>query len=79
MKRGRKRKRRGVPQAPSGAGHISADRANRTDFRREGLRRDARSAGGMGYIFGSSPLVYIITGRKYKILGLNPIHSLPLM
>ena len=45
------------------AGHISADRANRTGFRGEGLRG---SAGGIGYVFGSGPLVDISTGRKYK-------------
>ena len=39
--------RRGVPEAPSGAGHISADRAYHTGFRGEGLRGTAGSEGNM--------------------------------
>jgi hypothetical protein len=39
--------RRGVPEAPSGVRHGSADRTNRTDFRGEGLRESAGAAGGM--------------------------------
>lgn len=39
--------RRGVPQAPSGAGEVSADRANHTGSRGEGLRGSAGAAGGM--------------------------------
>ena len=47
QKLGRKRMRRGFPEAPSGAGRGSADRANRTGFRREGLRESAGAAGDM--------------------------------
>ena len=47
--------RRGVPQAPSGAGHISADRAYRTDFRGEDLRESARLVGDM---VGGGSLVF---------------------
>ena len=56
QKPGRKRKRRGGPEAPSGAGHISVDRANRTGFRREGLRGSAGAAGGM--VDGGSSAVF---------------------
>ena len=56
IKLGRKRMRCGVPDAPSGAGHISADRANRTGFRREGLRGSAGAAGGM--VGGGSSAVF---------------------
>lgn len=47
QKLGRNRKRRGVSQAPSGARHGSADRADHTDFREEGLRGTAGAAGDM--------------------------------
>ena len=60
----------GFPDAPSGAGRISADRAYQTGFRGEGLRE---SAGGIGYVFGSGPLVVVITGRRYKILMLTSV------
>ena len=66
MKLGRKRKRRGVPQAPSGAGHISADRAYHTDFRGEGLRESARLVGDM---VGGGSLVFFFMGRKSEILN----------
>jgi len=46
-KLGRKRMRRRFPGAPSGARHGSADRADHTDFREEGLRGTAGAAGDM--------------------------------
>lgn len=65
-KLGRKRMQRGVPQAPSGAGHISADRAYHTDFRGEGLRESARLVGDM---VGGGSLVFFFMGRKSEILN----------
>ena len=47
IKPGRNRMRRGFPEAPSGAGRGSADRANHTGFRGEGLRESAGAAGEM--------------------------------
>ena len=54
-KPGRKRRWRGFPGAPSGAGHISADRANHTGFRGEGLRE---SAGAVGDMVGGGSSVF---------------------
>ena len=64
--------RRGFPEAPSGAGQISADRANRTGFRREGLRGAAGSEGNM---FGGGSSV-IFDGAKIRFFGNNLLYEI---
>ena len=62
----------GFPGAPSGAGQISADRANRTGFRREGLRGAAGSEGNM---FGGGSSV-IFDGAKIRFFGNNLLYEI---
>ena len=64
--------RRGVPQAPSGAGHISADSANRTDFRGENLRGAAGSEGNM---VGGGSLVFFC-GAKIRFLRIGLVFEI---
>lgn len=65
QKLGRKRMRRGFPEAPSGAGQVPAYRANRTGFRREGLRG---AAGPEGNMFGGGSSDFF-SGRRYRKNG----------
>ena len=57
--------RRGGSEAPSGAGHMSADRADHTGFRGKGLRESAGSAGDM---FGGGSSAAILRGERKKVM-----------